>query len=465
MGKNNSLPPASQPWVRELEARLKALESGVSRVKRSPASAPTRHIDTDNLRVQSLTVGGSDPVVEVLQTGVADMGWSKVVGADRVTFTAPVPVLDREPPFVLEWSIVASASKDYIQFHSSLHDDPYTPPTDPSGSLAGEEAEYFAVYNYVNDDPTDELYKPIPTSVTVTFIDPNGGPVDVTMVESTLKLITPGSGGLQIGSDGGISIVDGVGNETTIREISPEEAQGIKDSTEWINTSGEELREGVSDAQGKLTNLISNVLPQLNADLEANKNQITETKNDLEVAFPSGNYFDVDTALTDAKDKAITSTVPEYAQSSSDKFPPLSGWGTTPPERVAGAFMWTRSRITYGSGREELTEPVLVTGNDGKPAVLLRIDSTRGTAFKNNEIATVLTVTIFHGDQQINDIEALHARIGSGAYLEWWWRRMDDTDFGIISSADPRLGNAGFTLTVSPDDVDQQTVFQCILHS
>ena len=96
---------------------------------------------------------------------------------------------------------------------------------------------------------------------------------------------------------------------------------------------------------------------------------------------------------------------------------------------------------------------------------VLRIDSSRGTAFKNNTISTVLSVTIIRGGQLITDIDTLWDIYGSAAYVEWWWRRIGDTDFGVISSADNRLSNAGFSLTVSPSDVDEQTVFQCILHT
>ena len=96
---------------------------------------------------------------------------------------------------------------------------------------------------------------------------------------------------------------------------------------------------------------------------------------------------------------------------------------------------------------------------------VLRIDSSRGTAFKNNAISTVLSVTIIRGGVLITDIETLWDMYGTGAYLEWWWRRLNDDGFGVISSADSRLSNAGFALTISPADVDEQTVFQCILHT
>lgn len=97
--------------------------------------------------------------------------------------------------------------------------------------------------------------------------------------------------------------------------------------------------------------------------------------------------------------------------------------------------------------------------------IVLRIDSSRGTAFKNSAISTVLSVSVFKAGDQITTYEALIERFGPTAYLEWWWRRIDDSDFGVILSSDDRLSNYGFNLTITPDDVDEQTVFQCFLNT
>lgn len=96
---------------------------------------------------------------------------------------------------------------------------------------------------------------------------------------------------------------------------------------------------------------------------------------------------------------------------------------------------------------------------------VVKIESTRGTAFKNNMVSTDLNVTVFFGDKTITDLPGLWEAFGVGAYLEWMWRRLDDEDFGLVSAADDRLSRGGFTLTVSPDDVDSQTTFRAVLHS
>lgn len=93
----------------------------------------------------------------------------------------------------------------------------------------------------------------------------------------------------------------------------------------------------------------------------------------------------------------------------------------------------------------------------------LRIESSRGTVFKNDSVSTVLSAVIYRGSQRITDIDALHSAMGSGAYLQWKWQRLDEETFGTISSSDSRLGNGGFTLTLSPEDVDTKVTFMCEL--
>lgn len=99
----------------------------------------------------------------------------------------------------------------------------------------------------------------------------------------------------------------------------------------------------------------------------------------------------------------------------------------------------------------------------GEDGIVLRIDSSRGTVFKNNTVSTVLCAVIYKGSKRITDIEALHEEFGSSAYIEWKWQRIGETSFGTILSTDSRIGNDGFTFTLSPDDVDTKVVFLCNL--
>lgn len=94
---------------------------------------------------------------------------------------------------------------------------------------------------------------------------------------------------------------------------------------------------------------------------------------------------------------------------------------------------------------------------------LLRIESSRGTVFKNDTVATVLSVVIYHGTQRITDSTSMKSVFGNGAYLQWKWQRLDDASFGVISSSDSRFGDEGFTFTLSPEDVDTKVTFMCEL--
>lgn len=101
--------------------------------------------------------------------------------------------------------------------------------------------------------------------------------------------------------------------------------------------------------------------------------------------------------------------------------------------------------------------------SDGEDATVLRIDSSRGTVFKNSEVNTVLTVAIYRGNKRITDISALHEEFGPGAYLQWYWQRLGEDKFGILLSTDSKIGDSGFSLTLTPEEVDTKVVFMCEL--
>lgn len=142
----------------------------------------------------------------------------------------------------------------------------------------------------------------------------------------------------------------------------------------------------------------------------------------------------------------------------------ISTWSTNTPTWQEGSYIWMRTTtngLTYtytciqGAKGEQ--------GDSGEDAVVLRIDSSRGTVFKNNQVSTVLNVTVYSGPDTITDITALRAKFGAGAYLQWYWLRLDDSDYGIIVSTDHKLSRDGFSLTLTPDEVDVKVTFRCEL--
>lgn len=99
----------------------------------------------------------------------------------------------------------------------------------------------------------------------------------------------------------------------------------------------------------------------------------------------------------------------------------------------------------------------------GEDAVTLRIESSRGTVFKNCEVSTMLTVVIYRGSKRITNITDLKREFGTNAYLEWLWQKMGETTFGTILSTDSRISDNGFTFTLTPADVNTKVVFMCQL--
>jgi len=91
--------------------------------------------------------------------------------------------------------------------------------------------------------------------------------------------------------------------------------------------------------------------------------------------------------------------------------------------------------------------------------VTVFIHSSAGSAFKNDDINTVLTVTIYKGGQSIKNQSQLIAAFGNNAYLEWSVRKHGDSSFTTILATDSHLSNGGFAYTVSAADVDTQAVF------
>lgn len=166
---------------------------------------------------------------------------------------------------------------------------------------------------------------------------------------------------------------------------------------------------------------------------------------------------------------AVTNVCVLYAPSDSSSAPPSSStvWTAIVPDLTDGEYMWQKTVTTYGDGSIEESPPTCLSGmagKDGEDATVLRIDSSRGTVFKNSSVSTVLSVVIYHGSQRITDKVGLTAVFGSGAYLEWSWQRMEESTFGVISSDDSRITNDGFCFALSPDDVDTKVVFQCSLN-
>ena len=174
----------------------------------------------------------------------------------------------------------------------------------------------------------------------------------------------------------------------------------------------------------------------------------------------------INSDIEDVRSAAVAEVLVQYALSSSASVAPATGWQTDAPAWQDGKFMWQRTVTTYADGESEVSAATCLTGATGaagEAATTLRIELSRGTVFKRDDVSTVLSAVIYNGSQRITDITALRAKFGSTAYLQWKWRRRDDSGYGTISASDSRITNGGFSFTVTAADVDANVTFLCEL--
>lgn len=202
--------------------------------------------------------------------------------------------------------------------------------------------------------------------------------------------------------------------------------------------------------------------PAFRGDLSAP--EPAETSDEYPYIAPQAQAMNLLRAsVRDLSRAAVAGTVPLYASGPSATDPPTDGWSATPPGHREGYYVWQKTVTTYVDGDSDVSDPVNISGADGEAATVLRIDSSRGTVFKNSAVSTVLSVAIYRGSERVTDPTALARVFGLGARLQWSWQRMDEDRFGVISADDARLSQGGFHLTLTPADVDTKVTFMCEL--
>ena len=220
---------------------------------------------------------------------------------------------------------------------------------------------------------------------------------------------------------------------------------------------------------------MSSISTQLNSQqttLDTATGDITEMKAKQSSFDQSLNGFsttvsEVSVTTANTAKNSIISMEDEYYKSTSHTTLTGGSWLSTSPIRDEGTYIWKRTLITHGDNSTEYSDPICITGDsgkDGENAIVLRIDSSRGNMFKNSSVNTVLTVSISNGSQKIIDYAGLTSAFGNSAYLEWSWKRINDTSFSTISLSDSRIKDNGFTFELSSEDVDTKVVFECNLN-
>ena len=170
--------------------------------------------------------------------------------------------------------------------------------------------------------------------------------------------------------------------------------------------------------------------------------------------------------LTETLSKTITATDVYYLQTNSSSIAPAlddPGWDEAIPEKEPGLYIWQKTVTHYTGGTEKTTGPVCLSGTDGEDAILLLIDSSMGNMFKNSEVSTTLSVTIFYGSRQITTTAELRETFGQSASIIWKYKGLGEDTWHTILVTDSRLRNDGFAFELSPSDVDTKITFTCEL--
>lgn len=219
-------------------------------------------------------------------------------------------------------------------------------------------------------------------------------------------------------------------------------------------------------ASGDLTT-IKKAVEKNTSDIRENSNSIVNierTKLDTDT-YDTFIYEEYDPLAAQVATNPVDFSTEYYLSTSPDE--PTGGeWSTTAPPHEDGKYMWSRKVTTYADGTwlaSDVTPIYGADGQNGEDGTTLVITSSNGLIFKSNLETTVLSVAIYVGNYRITEINTLHSVYGNSAYLQWKWKRIRDADYGIIASTDERLSNDGFTLTLSPEDINEQVTFICEL--
>ena len=195
--------------------------------------------------------------------------------------------------------------------------------------------------------------------------------------------------------------------------------------------------------QATKTTEASNKVDGIKEDLANNYYSKTQTDAQIKVATDRIKLSVSETYITKNEGKDITSTANSALTNS------------TQAKKDAESALTKAQDIVDKVNSGEL---------DGEDAVMLYIDSSNGTTFKNSDVATIFSVTVYVGGIAITDSAKLKEVFGQGAYLQWLIKRYGETEFTKIPLDDSRLNDNGFMFTLNAKDIKFKAVFNCELN-
>lgn len=217
------------------------------------------------------------------------------------------------------------------------------------------------------------------------------------------------------------------------------------------------IKETTIDNGDGTTTSLKDAYNQTVQTVEGNKTTIANVKTSVDEV--TGKVTKMESSITEIKETAdgITTTVTankdKWDQASSDASNALNN--STQAKKDAENALNKAQDVINKVESGEL---------DGQDAIMLYIDSSNGTTFKNSSVATIFTVTIYVGGTIIDNSTKLKQMYGDGAYLQWLIKRHGEEEFTNIPLDDSRLNDNGFIFTLSAKDVKFKAVFNCELH-
>ena len=221
---------------------------------------------------------------------------------------------------------------------------------------------------------------------------------------------------------------------------------------QYIDKDGNKtLQTVIEQEQGKITELIKETT------IENSDGTSTSLKDKYLDTVKTVDGMKTTIADVETKQDAMSSKITEIEATS-------EGIKTTVTEANTNATQAKKDASDALSKAQDVVNKVNSGELDGEDAIMLYIDSSNGTTFKNSDVATIFTVTIYVGGMIIDNSTKLKETFGEQSYLQWFIKRYGETNFTRIPLDDSRLNDNGFIFTLSAKDVKFKAVFNCELN-
>lgn len=141
----------------------------------------------------------------------------------------------------------------------------------------------------------------------------------------------------------------------------------------------------------------------------------------------------------------VSSTSVTYQAGSSGVTTPTGSWVAAPPVVAEGQYLWTKTVVVYSDGKSTTSYSIGrigTNGSDGEDGIVLAMDSSAGSIFRNTAIATTLTAHVYKGG-----LELTGAALTAEGAIKWY------KDQGTTAVA------TGSTFTITAGQVLSQAVY------